>query len=148
MQYRKVGRTGLKISAAALGTGFSARTPVKLTRTRSWMWLFEKGINLFDTANSYAGGKSKRSWGNSSKTKGLRSCWRPRWGKNRAPEPNDGGLSREHILQGVEASLKRMDTSYIDIYYALYLITRRRWKRHCGLRRSGGNRESPLYCLR
>ena len=59
MQYRKVGRSGLKISAAALGTGFFGSHTGEADANKIMDIAFEKGINLFDTANSYAGGRSE-----------------------------------------------------------------------------------------
>jgi aryl-alcohol dehydrogenase-like predicted oxidoreductase len=118
MQYRKVGRTGLKISAAALGTGFFGTHTGEADANKIMDVAFEKGINLFDTANSYAGGKSEEIVGKFIKNKRSQIVLATKVGQKQGTGPNDGGLSREHILQGVEASLKRMDTSYIDIYYA------------------------------
>jgi aryl-alcohol dehydrogenase-like predicted oxidoreductase len=118
MQYRKVGRSGLKISAAALGTGFFGSHTGEADANKIMDIAFEKGINLFDTANSYAGGRSEEIVRKFIKNKRAQIVLATKVGQKQGKGPNDNGLSREHILQGVEASLKRLDTNYIDIYYA------------------------------
>ena len=126
MEYRNLGKTGLKVSALCMGTmqfGWSVDeddTQRILSRT------FEAGINFIDTADIY----SKWVDGNSG---GVAEEYIGRWRKQaQIPRgqlviatkvrgkmgdgPNDEGLSRVHIMQAVEASLRRLDTDYIDLY--------------------------------
>lgn len=126
MEYRNLGKTGLKVSALCMGTmqfGWSvdeSDTQRILSRT------FEAGINFFDTADVY----SRWVDGNPG---GVAEEYIGRWWKQaRVPRdqiviatkvrgkmgdgPNDKGLSRGHIMQAVEASLRRLDTDYIDLY--------------------------------
>jgi aryl-alcohol dehydrogenase (NADP+) len=79
---------------------------------------FEKGINMFDTADAYGLGKSEEIVGKAIKNKRQSVVLATKIGHRGGRGPNDSGLSREHIIQGVEVSLKRLGTDYIDIYYA------------------------------
>lgn len=118
MQYRTLGRSGLKIAPLGLGTDNFANP---LTEAEAHALLdaaVEGGINLIDTANSYAAGESERIIG--------------RWLQRRrnryavvlatkvhypvGPGPNDRGNSRRHILAACEDSLRRLQTDFIDLY--------------------------------
>jgi aryl-alcohol dehydrogenase-like predicted oxidoreductase len=124
MEYRKLGRTGLKVSELCLGTmtfGWGADEPTShaiLDRA------FDAGINFIDTADIYS------SWAENNPG-GVSESWIGRWlkGKDRRQVvlatkvrgrmwdgPNGEGLSRAHIMQAVEDSLRRLDTDYIDLY--------------------------------
>ena len=118
MQYRKVGRTGLKVSSMAMGTGFFGTFTDEADSLRIMNMAFEKGINLFDTANSYSKGKSEEIVGKFIRDKRHQVVLATKVALRQGPGPNDLGLSRENIMWGVEESLKRLNTDYIDIYYA------------------------------
>ena len=117
MQYKKVGRTGLKVSPIGLGSMFFGTQVNETDATQIIDMAFDKGINLFDTANVYTGGRSEEIVGKAIKNKRhsviLATKVRYKQGKG----PNDSGLSREHIIRAIEESLRRLDTDYIDIYY-------------------------------
>ncbi len=104
---------GIGSAPELFGKGEDQQTAMALM-DRAW----EAGINYFDTANSYGGGASETfigSWLASRKVRDqlvLSTKVRNRMG----PGPNDAGLSRRHILQQVEASLRRLQTDYIDLY--------------------------------
>ena len=117
MKYNNLNQTSLKVSSLCLGTMmFGGQTSE--TESLSIMdYAFEHGINFFDTANVYNQGESERIVG-----KGLigrrndiilATKVHGQMGKN----PNDSGLSRRNIVASVDASLKRLNTDYIDIYY-------------------------------
>ncbi len=128
MEYRKLGRTGLKVSPLCMGTmqfGWSVDEPNThhiLSAT------LDSGINFFDTADIYskwvdgnAGGVSETYIGNWVKKSKiprdqivLATKVRGEMGKG----PNDQGLSRTHIMNAVDASLRRLQTDYIDLYQA------------------------------
>ena len=126
MEYRRLGKSGLKVSTICLGTmqfGWSA------TETDSIAILdhaLELGCNFIDTADVYSswaagnkGGESEEiigRWltGKDIRRHGLIVATKVR-GKM-GPGPNDEGLSRGHIMQSVEASLRRLQTDYIDLY--------------------------------
>ena len=118
MQYKQMGRTGLKISAMSIGTMFFGTQVNEEEAIKTLDLAFEKGINMFDTADAYALGKSEEIVGKAIKNKRQAVVLATKIGHRGGRGPNDSGLSREHIIQGVEASLKRLGTDYIDVYYA------------------------------
>ena len=118
MQYKKLGRTGLKVSAIGIGTMFFGTQVNEIEAAKILDVAFGKGINLFDTANAYTGGRSEEIVGKAIKNKRHSIVLATKVGHNQGTGPNDYGLSREHIMLAVENSLKRLVTDYIDIYYA------------------------------
>lgn len=126
MEYRNLGRTGLKVSALCMGTmqfGWSvdeADTQRILSRT------IEAGINFIDTADIYSkwvdgnpGGVAEEyigHWLKQVKVPRDRLVIATKVRGKLGEGPNDEGLSRVHIMQAVEASLRRMQTDYIDLY--------------------------------
>jgi len=124
MQYRQLGRTGLRVSAFTLGTmGFGGTgwaTPVgaiDVDGAREEIAIAkEAGVNLIDTADIYSAGLSEEILGQALGRD--REDWLIAT-KVRMPMgdgPNDAGLSRHHIVRGAEASLRRLGTDYIDLY--------------------------------
>ncbi|MGP8081015.1 MAG: aldo/keto reductase [Dehalococcoidales bacterium] len=118
MQYKQMGRTGLKVSAMGIGTMFFGTQVNEAEAIKILDTAFDKGINMFDTADAYTGGKSEEIVGKAIKNKRQAVVLATKVGHKQGRGPNDSGLSREHIVQAVEASLKRLDTDYLDIYYA------------------------------
>jgi aryl-alcohol dehydrogenase-like predicted oxidoreductase len=118
MQYKKIGRTGLKISEITLGTMIFGQQVDEAESTKIIDLAFEKGINSFDTADGYASGRSEEIVGKALKNKRQSVVLASKVSSRQGPGPNDSGLSREHILHAVENSLRRLGTDYLDIYYA------------------------------
>jgi 1-deoxyxylulose-5-phosphate synthase len=117
MQYKKLGRTGLKVSAITLGA-MTMGTQVNEAESMDVIkTALDLGINSFDTANGYGGGKSEQFLGNAVKSQRNSVVIATKVGFINGPGPNDNGLSRKHIMNEVEGSLKRLQTDYIDIYY-------------------------------
>jgi len=117
MQYRKIGRTGLKVSEICLGTmtfGDQASEADAIAMTRAAM---EAGVNFIDTADVYVKGRSEEIVGKA--IKGWRDdvVLATKVGNPTGPTPNDAGLSRKHIMRAIDESLRRLDTDYIDLYY-------------------------------
>jgi aryl-alcohol dehydrogenase-like predicted oxidoreductase len=124
MQYRQLGRSGLRVSAFTLGTmGFGGTgwaTPVgtiDVAGAREEIAVAkEAGVNLIDTADVYSGGLAEEIVGEAlgrSRDEWLIAT------KVRMPMgdgPNDAGLSRHHVVRGCEASLRRLGTDYIDLF--------------------------------
>jgi aryl-alcohol dehydrogenase-like predicted oxidoreductase len=85
---------------------------------------YDVGINFFDCAEGYAGGESERVMGEAIKKYGWKRndvvvSTKINWGKANGENPvNNGGLSRKHIVEGVHASLKRLQLDYVDLIYA------------------------------
>jgi aryl-alcohol dehydrogenase-like predicted oxidoreductase len=118
MDYRLFGRTGVKVAPLALGTAnFGQPTPEEeaeqiLNRA------LEAGINLIDTADSYAAGESERIIGSVLARNGKRDqvFLATKAHFPTGPGPNDRGNSRLHIMQACEASLRRLQVDHIDLY--------------------------------
>jgi aryl-alcohol dehydrogenase-like predicted oxidoreductase len=101
-----------------MGTGFFGNFTNEADSIKIMELAFEKGINLFDTSNSYTGGRSEQIVGKFLKNKRHAVVLATKVYNKQGPGPNDLGLSRKHIMRAVEESLRRLDTDYIDIYYA------------------------------
>ena len=126
METRLLGRSGLRVSALGFGTmtfggeGFFAgvgNTQVEEAR-RLIDIAIEAGINLFDTADVYSVGKSETILGQALGARRKDVLIATKVFGRMSQGPNDVGLSRSHILEACEASLRRLGTDYIDIYQA------------------------------
>lgn len=116
MHYRRLGRAGLKVSAVGLGTN-QFGNKVDLDTTRSILdAALDLGINLIDTADVYASGRSEEFIGKAIHDKRDRYVIATKVRHRTGDGPNDMGASRQHIMQGVEASLRRLQTDHIDVY--------------------------------
>jgi aryl-alcohol dehydrogenase-like predicted oxidoreductase len=125
MEYRQLGRSGLRISTLTLGTmtfggkgGFSAvgSTDIEGARRQIDMAL-DAGVNLIDTADVYSQGTAEELVGEAIKGKRDDLLLSTKVRMPMGSGPNDAGLSRHHILSGAEASLRRLGTDHIDIYH-------------------------------
>jgi aryl-alcohol dehydrogenase-like predicted oxidoreductase len=117
MEYRKVGRTGLRVSPVCLGTmtfGDQVNEPDAIAMTHA---VLDAGVNFVDTANMYADGRSEEIVGKAIKGRRNDVVLATKVGVDMSTRPNECGLSRKHIMRAVEDSLRRLDTDYIDIYY-------------------------------
>jgi voltage-dependent potassium channel beta subunit len=120
MQYRFLGRSGLKVSALSFGSWvtFGEQVDVELAY-QQMKAAYDAGVNFFDNAEAYEAGTSeiimgkvlkKAEW----KRTDLVLSTKIFWG---GEGPNDKGLSFKHIKEGTEASLKRMQTEYVDLLF-------------------------------
>lgn len=117
MQYTTLGRTGLRVSRLWLGTNTFGRTSDEKTAFEIMDTALEAGMDCFDTADIYGGGESEKIIGNWLKTKDRRQVIIATKGRHKMWEGANGeGLSRHHLIQAVEDSLKRLQTDYIDLY--------------------------------
>ena len=119
MEYRYLGKSGLKVSELCLGTmTFSRGTEEKTAKTMIDRFLDMDG-NFIDTANVYGKkrGASEEIVGRALKGKRKKIVLATKVRFPVEPGPNEKGLSRVHIMQAIEASLKRLQTDYVDIYY-------------------------------
>ncbi|WP_028612612.1 aldo/keto reductase family protein [Paenibacillus harenae] len=119
MQYRKLGKSGLKVSEISLGSWLTYGGYVERENAvKAIQSAYGLGINFFDTANVYERGEAEKLMGET-----LRSF--PRESYVLATKvfgqmgdgPNDRGLSRKHIMEQCHASLNRLGADYVDLYY-------------------------------
>ncbi len=119
MDYRNLGRTGVKVSELCLGCMmFGGRTGPE-DSYRIIDYAIEAGINFLDTANVYSRGHSETVTGEALKRNGKRHqivLATKVHGRMDDHDPNAQGTSRRHIIEQCDASLKRLQTDYIDLY--------------------------------
>ncbi|MCH8161997.1 MAG: aldo/keto reductase [Chloroflexi bacterium] len=116
MKYKRLGRTGLRVSEVCMGTMTFGGVTDESEAKRIFDRCLERGVNFFDTANGYTGGQSERILGGLIKEHRNDLVIATKVYNAQGPGPNDMGLSRKHIIQACEASLRRLDTDYIDLY--------------------------------
>jgi aryl-alcohol dehydrogenase-like predicted oxidoreductase len=131
MEYRLFGRTGMRVSVLGLGCGgfggvgsapeLFGKGEDKQTAFALMNRAWDEGINYFDTADSYGGGVSETIIGAWLKERKLRDqlILSTKVGYAIAAGPNDQGLSRRHIMQAVDGSLRRLQTDFIDLYVTM-----------------------------
>ena len=119
MRYRRLGGTGLKVSEISLGSWLTYGGYVDSEQaTKTIHRAYDLGINFFDTANIYMRGEAERVVGQAIKSFTRDSyvlATKVFWPMGEGP--NDRGLSRKHIIEQANASLKRLDVDYVDLYY-------------------------------
>ncbi len=116
MEYRKLGNTGLKVSQVSLGGnnfGWYADENVSISVINHAL---DVGINFIDTADIYDHGNSEIFIGKALKGKRDRVIIATKFSGPMGDNPNDRGGSRYHVIRAAEASLKRLQTDYIDVY--------------------------------
>lgn len=124
MEYRTLGRSGLKVSVLVLGTmtfgDKPANRPVGNTPLGDARWVVDQaldaGVNLLDTADAYEAGRSEEIVGEivAGKREQVLIATKARFPTGKGP--NDEGSSRHHLIRACEASLRRLRTDYIDLY--------------------------------
>lgn len=123
-QYHLLGRSGLRVSPLCMGTmtfGQDEQKKDKKENRSIYERFIEAGGNFFDTADLYTGGRSEEVLGELMKEDGNRDelVVATKFNFNQRPgrDPNAGGNGRKHIMEAVEASLRRLQTDYIDLYW-------------------------------
>jgi voltage-dependent potassium channel beta subunit len=120
MNYRRMGKTGLKLSELSLGAWVTYGGQVGQEVAEQCMAAaYEHGVNFFDNAEGYAGGNAETVMGNAIKKLGWRResiivSTKVFWGGD---GPNDTGLSHKHIIEGVNNSLRRLQMEYVDLLF-------------------------------
>jgi voltage-dependent potassium channel beta subunit len=121
MKYRYLGKSGLKVSELSFGSWvtFGSQVDVDLAITLMKA-AYDAGVNFFDNAEVYSSGQSEEIMGEAIRKigwaqKDLVLSTKIFWGGD---GPNDIGLSRKHIIEGMDASLKRMGLDYVDLVFA------------------------------
>jgi len=121
MEYRYLGKSGLKVSTLSFGSWVTFGTQVDIDKAVELMTLaYDAGVNFFDNAEVYSSGVAEEIMGEVLKKTG----WKQKdlvlstkifWG---GEGPNERGLSRKHIIEGLDASLMRMGLEYVDLVFA------------------------------
>lgn len=116
MQYRYLGHSGLKVSVIGLGTNqFGGKVPPQ-TVSNILAAALDAGINLIDTADIYQQGRSEETIGQAVKPRRSAYLIATKFRSQTGDGPNDQGMSRHHMMDAVHASLRRLQTDYIDLY--------------------------------
>ena len=120
MEHRHLGRSGLKISEIAYGNWITHGSQVEEDAAKACVAAaLDEGITTFDTADVYAGTKAESVMGRALhgvRRESVEIFTKVYWPTG--PGPNDRGLSRKHIMESAHASLRRLQTDYIDLYQA------------------------------
>ncbi len=120
MRYRRMGKTGLKLSELSLGSWVTFGGQVGDQTTRECMYAaYDAGVNFFDGAEAYSHGEAERAMGEVVSSAGWRReslvlSTKIFWGDD---GPNDRGLSHKHLIEGVHKALKRWKTDYVDLCF-------------------------------
>jgi voltage-dependent potassium channel beta subunit len=121
MEYRRVGKAGIKVSEIALGAWLTFGASLDEATTRACVEAaIDHGINFLDNADVYARGEAERVLGKVVRDLGLRRQDLVLSSKVFWPmsdDVNDRGLSRKHIVESIEGSLRRLGTEYLDLYF-------------------------------
>jgi len=120
MEYRNLGKSGLRVSALSFGSWVTFHEQIGESIAYDCMkTAFDSGVNFFDNAEVYAAGEAEKIMGSVIKRAGWKRSdliisTKIFWG---GKGQNDTGLSRKHIVEGTDASLKRLGMEYVDLIY-------------------------------
>ena len=122
MEYRRLGKSGLQVSALSFGAWVTfAQQITRETATQLMTTAFDAGVNFFDNAETYADGQAEVVMGEILRERGWpRDEWtvssKVFFGAN-GEKPNQTGLSRKHVMEACHAALKRLQVDYLDLYF-------------------------------
>ncbi len=116
MEHRQLGTSGLRISAVGLGCNPFGNEVDPEGAQAIVSRALELGVSYFDTADSYFDGRSEEYLGRALKGRRHEAIIATKAGNRTGPGPNDTGASRKHLFEACEASLRRLQTDYIDVY--------------------------------
>ena len=120
MEFRSLGRSGLKISEIAYGNWITHGSQVEEDAAKTCVAAaLDEGITTFDTADVYAGTRAEEVLGRAlhgQRREGLEIFTKVYWPTG--PGQNDRGLSRKHLMESINGSLRRLQTDYVDLYQA------------------------------
>ena len=117
MEYRNLGDSGLKVSLAGLGCNNFGMTIDYVASENVIGAALDSGITLFDTADCYGGGDSESFLGKALGSDRAKALIATKFGVPMGKGPLMGGASRRYVIQACEASLARLGTDYIDVYF-------------------------------
>ncbi len=117
MEYRRLGRSGLKVSEICVGTMTFGHGTDMAEAERIVHASLDAGVTFFDTADGYSNGESETMLGRALGKRRRDTVIATKVFNAMGPGPNDSGMSRVHIMHAVEDSLRRLGTDYLDLYY-------------------------------
>ncbi|HLQ84751.1 MAG TPA: aldo/keto reductase [Salinisphaeraceae bacterium] len=123
MEYRRLGNSGLKISALSLGSWVTFANQVDMQAAETMIAMaYDTGVNFFDNAEVYAQGESERIMGETLKRLNYaRDTWcvssKVFGGPVANPAPTQRGLSRKHVMEACHAALRRLQVDYLDLFF-------------------------------
>ncbi len=123
MEYRRLGKSGLKVSALSFGSWVTFSTQADVDLAAEMMAAaYDAGVNFFDNAEIYAHGKSEEIMGAALKKLGWRRdsyivSSKVMWGAIPNPVPTQHGLSRKHIMEACHQAMERLQVEYLDLYF-------------------------------
>lgn len=124
MKIKRMGRSGLKVSEICLGTMTFGKQSDEPTSFAIMDLAAEAGVNFIDAADVYPvptsfdlAGRTEEIVGRWMKSRRDQFILATKCGNAMGEKPNDTGLSRKHILEAIDASLRRLQTDYVDLYY-------------------------------
>ncbi len=117
MEYRNLGTCGLKVSEICLGTMTFGSQADEATSIEIVDLALDGGVTFFDTADGYGQGASERILGKALKGRRRDTVVATKVFNPMGPGPNDSGMSRVHIMNAIEDSLRRLQMDYVDLYY-------------------------------
>ncbi|MCV9887157.1 aldo/keto reductase [Metabacillus halosaccharovorans] len=116
MQYKTLGKSGLLVSELCLGAMTFGKEVNEEDSINMVHRFLDKGGNFIDTADVYVGGESEKIVGKAIKERRSEVVLATKVRMRVGPHPNDFGYSRRRIMEGIDQSLKRLNTDYIDLY--------------------------------
>jgi len=117
MEYKNLGNTGLKVSSLCMGTMTFGREANRSMSKKLYSMCRDAGVNFFDCANGYAGGESEKILGKLIKSDREEVVIATKGYFPTGKDINARGLSRFHLTKALDASLKRLNTDHVDVYY-------------------------------
>jgi voltage-dependent potassium channel beta subunit len=123
MEYRNLGRSGLKVSALSFGAWITFGNQLKLNEAKDLLsCAYDHGVNFFDNAEGYANGAAEELMGQGMAELGYsRDSWcvssKVFFGSAKDPKATQKGLSRKHIFDACHQALKRLRVDYLDLYF-------------------------------
>jgi aryl-alcohol dehydrogenase-like predicted oxidoreductase len=118
MEYRQLGRAGVRVSVIGLGTNrFGTAQVPQAEVTKILDAAVDLGINFIDASDTYVRGRCEETLGQALKGRWDRFVVATKSGLPIGEGPNDRGASRYHIVQALEASLRRLQSDHVDVYY-------------------------------